>query len=31
MAGLKGKFNGEGQGVVAQIRKLERIGEAFEE
>jgi hypothetical protein len=29
MAGLKGKFNREGQSVVAQIRKPERIGETF--
>jgi hypothetical protein len=31
MAGLKGKLNREGQGVVAQIRKPKRIGETFEE
>jgi hypothetical protein len=31
MAGLKGKLNREGQGVIAQIRKPKRIGETFEE
>jgi hypothetical protein len=30
-AGLKGKFNREGQGVIVQVRKPERIGETFEE
>jgi hypothetical protein len=29
--GFEGKFNREGQGVVVQIRKLEGIGETFEE
>jgi hypothetical protein len=31
MAGLEREFNREGQGVVAQIRKPERIGETFKE
>jgi hypothetical protein len=30
-AGFKGKFNREGQGVVVQIRKPQRIRETFEE
>jgi hypothetical protein len=31
MAGFKGKFNRESQGVIVQVRKPERIGETFEE
>jgi hypothetical protein len=31
MAGLKGKFDRESQGVIVQIRKPERIEETFEE